>query len=156
MRLLVFFSIALLIHTNEGLVITQTDSLKGSVQVILDSNQVIYRNGNIYRSLPASQVRRVEVEQNGAPMIYLSGSFGENKKAYLFEVLSDGKLPLLYREGIRIRQYDDTTFPPYFMKIGISMYSLSDKKQLMKAMSDQKEAIREYMKTYDIDMMRVA
>ena len=138
--------------TADGLVVTNNDTIKGTVQVLFENNQVILRSGNVYRSLNADQIKRVEEVKDGQRQVYVAGTFGENRKAFLFKVLSDGDLKLVYRENIRMDTYEDTVFPPFFMKIGHSFYSLSQKRQLIAAMKDHKVEVLNFIDENDLDI----
>lgn len=138
--------------TGDGVVLTNTDTIRGTLQINLQNDQLTIKGENGYQFLHADQINRVEVNTSSESKIFISCSFGEDTKIRFFEVLSDGKLQLVYREGIKMDCYDDKEFPPFFMKIGLSLYSISDKRQLLDAMDDRKEEVKLFIKENGLDV----
>lgn len=146
----VFFT---LFNVNEeGVVITHTDSISGDVSVNLERNEVVLRNGREYKHLYARDVKKILLKAEGKA--YVSAPFGLNEEYFLFELLSEGgRAQLLYREGMKLSRYDETTYPPYFIKIGPSVYSFGgDKKQVFEIMDAFKSEIKDFIKDKNISL----
>jgi hypothetical protein len=133
--------------SNEGIVITNTDSISGQIKVDLEQNRITVREGNSYSYLYARDIKKVTIKKEEKDQVYITAPFGFNSEWFLFEALSDGKLPLLYREGIKLSKYDEEEFPPIFMKIDESVYSLDSKKQVLEAMNDRSGDVKNYLKS---------
>lgn len=137
---------------NEGKIITSKETFKGNVQVDLERNQAVLKEGNSYTHHYARDIKHVIVIQpDGNITKYVSASFGLNADFSLFEQLSSGKVELLYREGLKLNKYDDVTFPPYYMRINNSVYSIEEKKQVLEAFDDQKPLVKDFIKNENID-----
>jgi hypothetical protein len=138
-------------ESGEGTIVTYTDSLSGSIQIDLNENAVVLRVGNSYRRYYARDIKKVVLEGDGGQSIYASYPFGLNAEHFLFEQLSAGALSLLYREGLKFSKYDETNFPPFYIAIDGSVYSLGGKKQVLEAMEDEKDLIKEYLRENKVD-----
>jgi hypothetical protein len=137
---------------NEGKIITNKETFQGNVQVDLERNQAVLKEGNSYTHHYARDIRQVTVvKPEGKIIKYVSASFGLNADFFLFEQLSNGKIELLYREGLKLNKYDDVSFPPFFMRIENSVYSIEEKKQVLEVFDDQKSAIKDFIKTGKIE-----
>ncbi len=133
----------------KDIVYTVTDSITGSVQVMMQSNQIMVKTESEYMNMHARNFTKVVL--GGGKKIYHSAPFGFNSSWFIFETLSDGKVPLLYREGIKMSDFDENTFPPFYMLIDGSVYSLESKKQVLEVFDDQKDIIKDYMKDNKVD-----
>ncbi len=153
--LVILFSLLLncsIDSVNEGKIVTNTETYQGNVQVDLERNQAVLKEGNTYKHHYARDIQRVTiVEPDGNKVRYVSASFGLNADFFLFEQLSSGKVELLYREGLKLNKYDDVTFPPYYMRINNSVYSIEEKKQILEAFDDQKSLVKDFIKNENID-----
>ncbi|WP_109833146.1 hypothetical protein [Reichenbachiella versicolor] len=129
-----FCTLSLLVSGQEyethakGYVMSFGKVIPGDIEVNLEKNTVqIRKDGNI-SILHAKNVQKVSSFKNGNEEIYYTGSFGMSKTV-IFRALSDGGLPLLYREGVKFSQYDDQEYPPYFIMKGNHIYSLGMSKK---------------------------
>ena len=124
-------------------VFTKRDTVWGEVSINLQSNLITIKKGRNRTSLPASQVRKVELS-NG--LSYYSGTFGEDPKYIFFEVLSDGTIPLLFREGVKFSRYDTEPFPPFFILRNNSIFSVGDKKALFEFFEEYAKEMKAFVK----------
>ena len=70
-------------------------------------------------------------DNKGAVRTIVSGHWGSDQQAYLFEAIVTGTAPLLYREGLKFEQHDDEDFPPFFTKVQNSVFSLGNKRTIL-------------------------
>ena len=141
-----------LCNTNEeGIVITHNDSLTGSVRVDLERNEITLQKGREYKHLYARDIKKVILKT--MDKAYVSAPFGLNEEYFLFELLSEGKVMLLFREAMKLSRYDETTYPPFFVKIGPSVYSFGgDKRQLYEIVGEKKSDVKSFIKDNNIDL----
>ena len=130
----------------DGLVVTKVDTIHGKVEVDLVRNIVKVRSGSKYYNMVASQVKKVIVYEPGFPRSYFSGSFGPDNQYILFEILSTGKVNLLFREGVKFSQFDEEAFPPFFISRDNSIYSVSTKKEFLSHLDQRAEEVKAYLK----------
>lgn len=130
--------------------------LTGTVEVNLESNDVIIRDGLDITHLPASKVQKISStdDKTGVELIYYSGVFGLNNDPFLFETLSDGEIPLLYREGLKFSKYDEEFYSPFFVLINDQIFALSSsKKEILSIFAPEAaEAMKEFMKEHKTDL----
>ena len=119
---LLFLVVVLDLEEKEGTIITYTDSIEGHIKVDLEQNTVVLREGNSYKHYYARDIKKVVLQSEGSIIQYASYPFGVNEDHFLFEELSTGQVPLLFRRGLKFSKYDETTFPPFFMAIEGSVY----------------------------------
>ncbi len=128
--------------SGQDMIVTLSDTLYGDVQVDLVTNQIRLRNEKNYQYLSASQVKWIiKLDRS-----YCIAAFGEESKFLIFEVLSSGSKPLLYREGVKFNPYDEETFPPYFVLEDRSAYSVSSKKDVLSVFGQSEKKIRDFVK----------
>lgn len=127
----------------DGIVITHTDSLKGEVQVHLSQNRITLKANNSYTNFHAREISKVSTS-NGE--IYYTAPFGIGEGYYLFETISDGSVPLLYREGIKMMEFEESVYPPFFIYQNGSVYPLSGKKQVLQIFENV-AAVKSYLKS---------
>ena len=131
----------------EGLVVTKTDSIYGEVKIDLANNRVNIKGyDNRHHSLLASQIERIIIGRGPQQKTYASAVFGADSDVHLFEILSEGKLSLFYRDGVKFSRFDQDTFPPYFVRVGNSLYSIGGKKEFFEVFGDEGKAMRDYVK----------
>lgn len=140
----------------DGLVVTKLDTIRGKVEVDLVRNIVTVREGTKYHSIVASQVRKVIINEPGNPRGYFSGSFGADGHYILFEILSMGNAILLFREGVKFSQFDEESFPPYFVSKENSIYSVNSKKEFLSHLEDKAEAVKDFVKANKISFTKKA
>ncbi len=135
----------------EGFVVTKADTIKGEVKVDLNRNVVSVKDGSKDYNLVASQIRRVVVNGPDGSKGYLSGVFGADSNYMLFEILSDGGIVLLYRQGVKFSQFDEEAFPPFFVARENSIYSISSKKEILAQMESRASDVKVFLKENKTD-----
>ncbi len=127
---------------NTGYVYTNTDSIYGRLTVDMKSNTIWVKREKSLINLTAKQVKKaVYFNENGEIKMLAGGHWGTYTKSFLFEILVDGDLPLLYREGLKFDPYDETSYPPYFVQRKGAIFSLGNKKEILKILGDHKSTI---------------
>ncbi|MEM9328373.1 MAG: hypothetical protein AAGA85_22080 [Bacteroidota bacterium] len=135
-----------------GLVVTKVDSIYGMIKLDLKENRVTIKGpDNRYHSLVASQVNRVIIGKGFKQEQYASAVFGADSEIYFFRVLSEGKVSLYYREGVKFSRFDNTPFPPYYAFIGNALYSLGNKKECLAIFGLEEKNMRDFMKAKGLD-----
>lgn len=129
-----------------GTIETHTHTLSGEIRIDVDRNQVLIKEGLSYNLVHASNIKRVNLISKDKT--YTCASFGENEDWMIFEILSEGKIPLLYREGIKMSRYDETEFPPFYMLVGSSIYPLDSKRQLLVVFDQYESRIKSFLKDH--------
>ncbi len=120
-----------------GFVLSFGEMITGDIKVDLEKNNVLIKEGKNMSFLPASKVEKVmQIATNGQQEIFYSGNFGLNNKPLLFQALVDGTLPLLFREGLKFNEYEDDTYPPFFIYKNDQIFSLGESKKEMIAVFD--------------------
>lgn len=137
-------------------IISNGQMMYGDTDVNLAYEDAILRSGNDIIHFPPSQIEKVAVidETTGDVELYHSGSFGLNNRQYLFQILSEGKTTLLYREGLKFSDYEETEYPAFFILIDKQVYSLSnDKKEMIKQLDhDFQKDVSTYIKTHKLNL----
>jgi hypothetical protein len=145
---IVYYLLSVAVWSQEGLVITETDSIRGTVTVNLEQNLVIIRRDKSYESMYANRVKEVIAIEDEMPVKYLSSVYGSDQKDQLFRVLSEGKLTLVYRPEILKNPIEKTYYADFHVyENGKIIRTLETEKDVLKLMSDQKQSIREYLST---------
>lgn len=133
-------------NSGQDMVITLTDTLYGEVQVDLAANKIKLRSNKRYQYLTAAQVKWIKKNDHS----YCVAAFGIESKFLIFEVLSKGSKPLLYREGVKFNPYDEETFPPYFVLEDRSAYSLATKKDVLSVLGQNEKKVRNFVKNHNL------
>jgi hypothetical protein len=134
------------LHGQEGIVITETDSIKGEVRVSLEQDQVVVKKGNIYSVLSAKQVKEITAVEKGQQVRYFSARYGAEGKSKLFRVISHGRLNLVFRQGIVKNKAEGVFYPDLHVFVdGEIVQSLSSEKDILRLLKDRKEEIKGYL-----------
>jgi hypothetical protein len=147
MSIYIFYCIlSVAVWSQEGVVVTNTDSIKGTITVNLEQNLVIIRQDNSYESMYANRVKEVIAIEDEIPVKYVSSVYGSDQKDLLFRVLSEGKLTLVYRPKILKNPIEKTYYADFHVyENGKIIRTLETEKDVLKLMSDHKQSIREYL-----------
>lgn len=128
--------------------ITKNDTINGIVKVDFHQNLIIIRKGNSYMTMYARSVKEVIAVGEQTEVKYFSIQYGPAKKYYLFEVISEGGLTLVYRPGIPLSTVDNSFYPAYHaIRNREIIQSLDTEKEVIKIMKDKKNEIRNYLST---------
>ncbi|MBU2913970.1 MULTISPECIES: hypothetical protein [Reichenbachiella] len=137
-------------------VVTSGETIRGVVKVNLERNDLMIRSGRHIYNWTADKVDQVSVldPSTGERHEYLTGGFGMNEGSFFFEVLSVGQIVLLYREGLKFSQYDETTYPPFYILQDGVLHSLAqNKKEFMSLFDgDYASEMSDYFKSNDVDI----
>lgn len=141
------------IWASSGYILRHGKTTTGEVDVNLEKNTVVIRVGSNISIFHANNIQKACSFKTGSEEIFYTGSFGMNKP-YIFKSLSDGSLPLLYREGVKFSEYDDKEYPPYFIFKDNHIYALGlSKKEIFNVFdgSFQQEML-DFAKENDINI----
>lgn len=137
-------------------VISHGQVIFGDTDINLEYEDAILRSGNDITHYPPSQIEKVAVinEATGDVELYHSGSFGLNNKQYLFKILVEGQTTLLYREGLKFSEYEETEYAPFFILVEDHVYALStDRKEIVKQLDDEfQKEVASYIKDNKLDL----
>lgn len=136
--------------TGQDMIITLSDTLYGEVQLNLNENLIRVSNGKHHQMLTASQVKWITKSSQQ----FCVASFGDNSKYLIFEVLSIGAKPLIYREGVKFNPYDEHSFPPFFVLENRSAFSVQSKKEMLSFFGQSHKKVREYARTNGLSFTR--
>ena len=139
-------------HSYMGYAITHTDTIFGKISLNLQANQVLLKKDNSFVNFSVRDLKKVLIEKHGQEYIYYSAPFGINNEPFLFRALSDGKLPLLYREGIKFNKYEEDVLPPYFVLIVQQVFTLGEKKEIIGLFTDHRKDIQTFIKSENIKL----
>lgn len=115
-----------------GYLLTLTDSIHGNLTIDMASNTLMLKSREGLTNYAAREIQKaVYFDQKGEVRTIMSGYWGSDQQAYLFEAVVAGSTPLLYREGLKFAQHDDEDFPPFFTKVQNSVFSLGSKRTIM-------------------------
>ncbi len=133
-------SIAKAQQTKSGYLVTRGNMLIGTVQIDMIKNQASLETEEKMEFFSAKETQKAAIidPKTGELCVYYTGTFGMNSSPFFFEALTDGDLPLLYREGVKFNKYEETPFPPYFiLKEGV-VYSLGfSKNEVLEVFSNE-------------------
>jgi len=128
--------------SNSGYLFTQGDSLYGRITIDMGDNSALVKQGNSLNHFSAKQIVKISYfDSQGDFKTLIGGLWGEDSEAILFETLVDGEIPLLYKEGLRFSKYDSETYPPYFVKKDGHIYSLGNRKSIIKLLAQDKSSV---------------
>ncbi len=127
----------------QDMVITLTDTLYGDVQIDFTANMILVGKARRYQCLTVSQVVWIRKGDHE----YCVAAFGLESSYFIFEVLSKGKKPLLYREGVKFNPYGEEAFPPFFVLANRSAFSVGTKKEVLSVFGANQKQIRAFAKT---------
>ena len=115
-----------------GYLLTLTDSIHGNISIDMASNTLMLKSRKGLTNFAAKEIKKaVFFDQKGEVKTVVSGYWGSEQQAYLFEAIVTGSTPLLYREGLRFAQHDEEDFPPFFTKVQNSVFSLGSRRTIM-------------------------
>lgn len=144
------------VNSSTGYVRTYSETLEGDVQVNLEGDDLMIRSGrNIYNWTADKVISAAMIdEKTGEQIVYVTGTFGMNTNQFFFEVLSGGKMSLLYREGLKFSEYDEEVYPPYYILLEGSIHSMPQNKKEFLALFDGEYAdeMADYFKSKTIDL----
>ena len=139
-------------NANFGYVITHSDSINGTISIDMESNTILLRTGSVIENYSAKQFSKVVFfDDDGVFKTIVSGYWGADHQAYLFEELVSGDNPLLYRSGMKFNEFDAEKFPPYFTKQAESIYSLGKKKDILNLFRNE-DAISDFVRKNKLKM----
>lgn len=137
---LLIFSMIANVHAHAGqgnenernieYIISHGNIIYGDTDINLAHEDAMLRNGKDITHYPPNQIEKIAVrERTGEIRLYFSGAFGLNNEQHLFEILSEGRRTLLFREGLKFSAYDETVYSPYFLLVEGRIYALSNNKK---------------------------
>ncbi|PIB36101.1 hypothetical protein BFP72_12195 [Reichenbachiella sp. 5M10] len=143
-------------HNESGFIVTPDEVIYGDVTINVDGNDLMIRTGRHIYNWTADKVTKVAVinPETGMTEKYVSGTFGMNEQNFFFEVLSDGKIVLLYREGLKFSKYDELEYAPYYVLMDGVIHSLAQsKKEFMGLFAEHHEnEMSDFIKEKGIDL----
>ena len=116
------------------------------------SNQVLCRSDEKTQIFSAQQIKEVRYTgSEGNEIIYKGFELGE--ETHLFEVLSDGKITLLFKPGIIKDEFTNSTYPPFFT-VGKKkeLIPLERKKDLISAFGGDAKWMEQFIKNNQLDL----
>ncbi len=99
--------------STSGVIKTSEGKYEGIIDINTTSNQVLCRSAEKTQIFSAQQIKEVRGTGAQGEEIYYKG-YTLNGEAHLFEVLSDGKITLLFKPGIVKDEFTNSTYPPFF------------------------------------------
>jgi len=134
-----------------GILKTTEGKFEGNIDLDLETSQVMCKGKNATSVYGARQIKSLEFTDDAGKQ-YRYKSYELEGKVYLFEVLSEGKVCVLFREGIEI-PFTDEHYPSYFIKSKKDqLVPVYRKKDLMEAFGDDAKWMAQYIKNQDVDL----
>ncbi|UXP30954.1 hypothetical protein N6H18_11395 [Reichenbachiella agarivorans] len=139
-----------------GHVVTHNDTILGEVSLNMERNDLMIRSGRNIYNWTADKVKSATTldQQTGLSAKYLTGAFGMNSNSFFFEVLSEGKMTLIYREGLKFAEHDEMVYPPFYTYDNGVIHSLPiNKKEFLNLFEEEYAAqMAEYFKFHQVDL----
>ncbi|MEQ8473453.1 MAG: hypothetical protein RIC35_19810 [Marinoscillum sp.] len=132
-----------------GSIITHREELTGTIDINLALNQVLWSQDNSMRIVSASQIKMVLVEDTPK---YTGNTI--NEEHYLFEILANGYVTILFREGIIKDEFTQKKFSGYFTVVKDKLVELERKKDFFELMGSDDKWMSLHIKNNDLNLER--
>ena len=116
------------LNKTSGFVESFGEVISGEIVVNQTKNTITVKQNGMITLLHAKNVQKIVAVENGREQVYYTGAFGMNKSA-IFKALSDGGMPLLYREGVKFSEFDEIVYDPFFFIKDNQIFSLGNSKK---------------------------
>ncbi|WP_421894213.1 hypothetical protein [Marinoscillum sp.] len=135
-----------------GVIRTSEGKYEGIIDINPASNQVLCRSAEKTQIFSAQQIKEVRYTGTEGKETYYKG-YELDGEAHLFEVLSDGKITLLFKPGIVKDDYSKSTYPPFFT-VGKKkeLIPLERKKDLIAAFGGDSRWMEQFIKNNQLDL----
>ncbi len=138
--------------STSGVIKTSEGKYEGIIDINTTSNQVLCRSAEKTQIFSAQQIKEVRGTGAQGEEIYYKG-YTLNGEAHLFEVLSDGKITLLFKPGIVKDEFTNSTYPPFFI-LGKKkeLIPRERKKDLISTFGGDSKWMEQFIKNNQLDL----
>ncbi|MFT4833346.1 MAG: hypothetical protein ACJAVY_000199 [Marinoscillum sp.] len=135
-----------------GVMKTTEGSFIGTLDISIELDQVMWHEDNRTRIFGARQIKKVVIDLGeGASQTFVGHVL--NGHHYLFEVLSDGKVTILYKVGIVKDQYENTFYPPFFqLNSKKELVPLDSKRDLLAVFDNDSKWMNQYIRNQSLNL----
>ncbi|WP_258103779.1 hypothetical protein [Marinoscillum sp. MHG1-6] len=132
---------------SKGLVILEQDTLKGIIQIKMDQDHLVLKNGSRYRVVTAREITKAVTPEG----TYVGLDAGENPR--LFEMLcAQNGMMIVYRENFKYFPTDIETTPPFFIFEKGKLEPIFKNKDILKVFGDDDKWMAYHIKTKNLDL----
>lgn len=164
MKFLIFFAIGFLpamaisqtfslTSNTQGTLKTTDGKFEGIIDVNLDLDQVLWTKDNTTKIFGARQIKEVLFKNNetGEEKVYCGMEFDD--EYHLFEVLSSGKVTILYHPDLTMKDDSNNSRPSYFaINKGRKAIPLRDEKDFLDLLGNDAKWMKLHIKNHQYDL----
>tara|TARA_B100001245_G_C22858701_1_gene412828 strand:- start:114 stop:671 length:558 start_codon:yes stop_codon:yes gene_type:complete len=131
----------------EGIVVTHSEKLTGTIDVNKDLNQVLLTQGNSMRIISARDIKEVLID---GKLSYKGFELDDN--FYLMEVIAFGHITIYFKEGIEKDTYTHKQYTGYFCEKNGKIREVESKKDFLSLFGNDEKWMSLRIKNQGFDL----